>query len=86
MEYRCYQFDKLCDFSTLVDAYIGYNINDNQFVQAGLQPVPFGPDRFWESNYYGGVITQIGLEDVHNLGLKYQGKFDTGTQVELAYR
>lgn len=85
LEYRCYQFDKLCDFSTLVDAYVGYNINDTQLVQAGLQPVPFGPDRFWESNYYGGIITQIGLEDVHNLGLKYQGKFDTGTQVELAY-
>lgn len=85
LEYRCYQFDKLCDFSTLVDAYAGYNINDKHLIQAGLQPVPFGPGRFWESNYYGGVITQIGLEDVHNLGLKYQGKFASGTQLELAY-
>ena len=85
IEYRCYQFDKLCDFSTLVDAYAGYNFNENHLIQAGLQPVPFGPGRFWESNYYGGIITQIGLEDVHNLGLKYQGKFDTGTKVELAY-
>lgn len=85
LEYRCYQYNKLCDFSTLVDANVGYNINDSHLIQAGLQPVPFGPGRFWESNYYGGVITQIGLEDVHNVGLKYQGKFDTGTQVELAY-
>jgi len=85
VEYRCYQFDKLCDFSTLVDAYAGYNINDKHLVQAGIQAVPFGPGRYWESNYYGGVITQIGLEDVHNLGIKYQGKFDTGTKLELGY-
>ena len=85
VEYRCYQFNKLCDFSTLVDGYVGYNINDKHLLQAGLQAVPFGPGRFWESNYYGGVITQIGLEDVHNVGLKYQGKFDTGTKLELAY-
>jgi hypothetical protein len=85
VEYRCYQFDKLCDFSTLVDAYAGYNINDQHLIQAGLQAVPFGPGRFWESNYYGGVMTQIGLEDVHNLGIKYQGKFDTGTKLELGY-
>lgn len=85
VEYRCYQFNKLCDFSTLVDGYVGYNINNKHLLQAGLQAVPFGPSRFWESNYYGGVITQIGLEDVHNVGLKYQGKFDTGTKLELAY-
>ena len=85
VEYRCYQFNKLCDFSTLVDGYVGYNINDKHLLQAGLQAVPFGPGRFWESNYYGGVVTQIGLEDVHNVGLKYQGKFDTGTKLELGY-
>lgn len=85
VEYRCYQFDKLCDFSTIVDAYAGYNINDKHLIQAGIQAVPFGPGRYWESNYYGGVITQIGLEDVHNLGIKYQGKFDTGTKLELGY-
>ena len=85
VEYRCYQFDKLCDFSTLVDGYLGYNINDKHLIQAGIQAVPFGPGRYWESNYYGGVITQVGLEDVHNLGIKYQGKFDTGTKLELGY-
>lgn len=85
VEYRCYQFDKMCDFSTLVDGYVGYNFNAQHLIQAGLQAVPFGPGRFWESNNYGGVLTQIGLEDVHNLGVKYQGQFDTGTKVELAY-
>lgn len=85
IEYRCYQFDKLCDFSTLVDAYVGYNFNKQHHIQAGLQVVPFGPGRFWESNYYGGVMTQIGLEDIHNVGVKYQGKFSTGTEVELGF-
>lgn len=85
VEYRCYQFDKMCDFSTIVDAYAGYNFNDKHLVQAGIQAVPFGPARFWESNYYGGVMTQIGLEDIHNIGIKYQGKFDTGTTLEIGY-
>ncbi|WP_216935542.1 MULTISPECIES: hypothetical protein [unclassified Acinetobacter] len=85
VEYRCYQFEKLCDFSTLVDAYAGYHFNEHHLIQVGLQAVPFGLGRFWESNYYGGVMTQIGLEDVHNLGIKYQGKFDTGTKLELGY-
>lgn len=85
IEYRCYQFDKLCDFSTLVDGYLGYNISEHHSIQAGLQAVPFGPGRFWESNYYGGIMTQMGLEDVHNLGIKYQAKLENGTQLELAY-
>jgi hypothetical protein len=85
IEYRCYRFDKLCDFSTLVDAYAGYNINEKHYIQVGLQPVPFGPGRFWESNNYGGIVTQVGLEDVHDIGVKYQGKFDTGTTLELGY-
>jgi hypothetical protein len=27
-EYRCYQYDTLCDFSTLIDAYAGYHLNE----------------------------------------------------------
>lgn len=43
IEYRCYQFDKLCDFSTLVDAYAGYNFNAQQLIQAGIQAVLLDP-------------------------------------------
>lgn len=85
VEYRCYQFSKLCDFSSLVDGYVGYNLNATDNVTVGLQNVPFGPGRFWESNWYGGIMTQIGLEDVHNLGINYHfSPFDL-THVDLAY-
>lgn len=45
-EYRCYQYDRLCDFSTLVDGYVGYKLNKTDQVVAGVQPIPFGPGRF----------------------------------------
>lgn len=85
VEYRCYQFDKLCDFSTLVDGYMGYNINQTDNITFGLQSVPFGPGRFWESNWYGGIVTQFGLEDVHNLGVKYHFEPLQSTHIDLAY-
>ncbi len=85
VEYRCYQFDKLCDFSSLVDAWIGYDINPAQNIKVGMQSLPFGPARFWESNYYGGINTQVGIEDIHNLGIQYQFKPASSTSINLGY-
>ena len=85
VEYRCYQFAKLCDFSALVDGYVGYKINDTDNVKLGVQNIPFGPSRFWESNYYGGINTQFGLEDVHNLGLSAHFKPLKNTQVDVGF-
>ncbi len=85
LEYRCYQFDKLCDFSSLVDAWLGYQINPQHQLKAGIQTLPFGPSRFWESNYFGGINTQVGIEDVHNLGINYQFKPKLGTTIDLGY-
>ncbi|WP_262772403.1 hypothetical protein [Acinetobacter bereziniae] len=44
-EYRCYQFDEICDFSSLVNANLGYKINPSNRITIGIQDVPFGPDR-----------------------------------------
>lgn len=85
VEYRCYQYDKLCDFSALVDGYLGYKINPTDKITVGLQNMPFGPGRFWESNNYGGIVTQVGLEDVHNLGINYHATFFTNTDIDLGF-
>lgn len=85
MEYRCYQFDKICDFSTLVDGWLSYNFNESHEIKVGVQSLPFGPSRFWESNYFGGINTQVGIEDIHNLGVNYQFKPSQSTTIELAY-
>lgn len=85
IEYRCYQYDKLCDFSALVDGYLGYKINETNKVTVGLQNMPFGPGRFWESNNYGGIVTQVGLEDVHNVGINYRTNLFANTDVDLGF-
>lgn len=85
LEYRCYQFKTLCDFSALVDAYVGYNFDSQNTLKFGIQPVVFGPGRFWESNYYGGIVSQVGLADIHNLGLSYSLNFFDNNNLNLGY-
>lgn len=83
-EYRCYQYSTLCDFSTLVDAYAGYKFSDKQNLTVGLQPVPFGIGRFWESTLYGGINNTMGLEDAHNLGANYHHEIGS-TKIDVGY-
>lgn len=85
LEYRCYQFDKLCDFSALVNANLSYAIDLEHQLKLGIQDIPFGPGRNWSSNWYGGILVNTGLEDIHNLGLNYKFTPDQNTQLELAY-
>ena len=84
-EYRCYQYDTLCDFSTLIDAYAGYRLNETDQVVAGMQAVSFGPGRFWNNSLYGSINTTTGLEDVHNLGLSYHFELPSATKFDLGY-
>lgn len=85
LEYRCYQFDKLCDFSSLVNANLSYTPSPDHQFKLGIQDIPFGPGRNWSSNWYGGVLVNTGLEDIHNLGLNYHFAVDQDTQFELGY-
>ena len=84
-EYRCYQNDTLCDFSTLVNANLGYKLSDDSRITVGLQDMPFGIGRFWSSSWYGSSLDNAGLEDVHNLGIDWQQQLGTNTVVNLAY-
>ena len=85
VEYRCYQNDTLCDFSTLVNANLGYKLNDDSRITLGLQDMPFGIGRFWSSSWYGSSMDNAGLEDVHNLGINWQQQLGTNTKVNVAY-
>ena len=84
-EYRCYQYERLCDFSTLIDAYLGYRLNSTDQVVLGMQPVPFGPGRFWGNSLYGSINTTAGLEDVHNVGVNYHLELPTETKFDAGY-
>ncbi|MBK0063837.1 MULTISPECIES: hypothetical protein [unclassified Acinetobacter] len=84
-EYRCYQYEKLCDFSSMIDAYMGYHLNKTDQVVVGMQPIPFGPGRFWGNSLYGSMNTTAGLEDVHNLGVNYHAELATATKFDIGY-
>ncbi|MGK8804293.1 hypothetical protein [Acinetobacter seifertii] len=84
-QYRCYQYDKICDFSTLVQAYAGYRLNTTDNITVGLQPIPFGPGRYWDSSFYAGINNTMGLQDALDLGVNYHFEMPTATKVDLAY-
>lgn len=84
-EYRCYQFDTLCDFSALVNANLGYKLNADHRLVLGIQDVPFGPGRGWSSIWYGGILVNAGLEDAHNFGLNLKSNISDTTKLDLAY-
>ena len=84
-EYRCYQYDTLCDFSTLVDGYVGYKISETDQWVVGMQPLAFGPGRFWNTSLYGSINTTAGLEDVHNLGLNYHFELPSSTKFDVGF-
>lgn len=85
LEYRCYQYDTFCDFSTLVYGYAGYHLNPTDHITVGLQPIPFGPGRFWDNSFYASINNTIGLQDVSNLGVNYHFELPSATKVDLAY-
>ncbi|OEC84896.1 hypothetical protein [Acinetobacter sp. YK3] len=85
LQYRCYQYDKLCDFSTLVQAYAGYRLNTTDNITVGLQPIPFGPGRYWDSSFYAGINNTMGLQDALDLGVNYHFEMPTETKLDLAY-
>lgn len=85
LDYRIYEYyGHLGDTSWLTDAWLAYKINDKNKIIAGLNPVPFGPGRFWGNTFFLGIGNVIGLEDVHNLGVNYQFK-TAKNQIDLAY-
>ncbi|WP_109441223.1 hypothetical protein [Acinetobacter haemolyticus] len=84
-EYRCYQYERLCDFSTMIDVYMGYRFNQTDHVMVGMQPIPFGVGRFWSNSLYGSVNTTAGLEDVHNVGVNYHVELPTSTKFDVGY-
>lgn len=84
-EYRCYQFSRLCDFSSLVDAHVGYKINEKDRVSVGMLPIPFGPSQFWDSSFYSSMNNSLGLFNVRNLGVNYHFELPSKTKFDLAY-
>lgn len=76
--YRCYggsypyeYTNSICDVAFASYAWIGYKFDPTQQVQVGLNQVPFGLQPYFGTTFFEGLGNVIGLEDVHNLGVKY---------------
>ncbi|WEI19066.1 hypothetical protein PY247_02820 [Acinetobacter proteolyticus] len=53
LDYRLYEYyGHIGDASWLTDAWLGYKINPNNKIIAGLNPVPFGLDRYWGNTFF----------------------------------
>ncbi|WP_457788122.1 hypothetical protein [Pseudomonas sp. PL-6] len=63
--------DSIGDVSFPAWAWIGYKFDETQQVQVGINQMPFGLLPYYGSTFYLGLGNVIGLEDVHNLGVKY---------------
>jgi hypothetical protein len=64
-EYRFYSY-----MNTIHHGYVGYNINDNWQVQAGVHQVPFGLQPFASHNFWFSGAYYVGLEDDYDMGVK----------------
>ncbi len=53
-------------------AWLGYKLSEQTRVVAGLQQLPFGLMPYASSTFYQTLVNNIGLEDVHDLGVKVQ--------------
>lgn len=55
-------------------AWVGYKMSDSTRIVAGINQVPFGLLPYVSSTFYQSLVNIVGLEDVHNLGVKFQYK------------
>jgi len=52
-------------------AWVGYKFDEAQQVHVGINQVPFGLQPYFGTTFFEGLGNVVGLEDVHNLGVKY---------------
>lgn len=68
-EYRLYSEDFGGGF--LKQGWIGYRFNEMEEIQIGLNQVPFGIQQYNSHNWFFNLTYYFGLEDDHDMGVKY---------------
>lgn len=68
-----YQYTKkFGDINFAEYAWVGYNFGPDKQIQVGLNQLPFGLAPYFGSTFYETLGNVIGLEDVYQMGVKYQ--------------
>ena len=74
------------DYMTAVKyAHVGYQLNDDWQVQAGITQVPFGNWPYNSHNWFFSTNYYIGLEDDHDLGLLFKRRLADNWQLDLGF-
>ncbi|MBU1311447.1 MAG: carbohydrate porin [Gammaproteobacteria bacterium] len=74
------------DYMTAVKyAYVGYQLNEDWQVQAGITQVPFGNWPYNSHNYFFSTNYYLGLEDDHDLGLLFKRRLADNWQLDLGF-
>ncbi|WP_416384485.1 hypothetical protein [Salinimicrobium sp. HB62] len=68
----------------LKQGWFGYKFNENEELQVGLTQVPFGIQQYNSHNWFFNLGYYVGLEDDHDMGVKYMNLGDTW-EYQLAY-
>jgi hypothetical protein len=69
VEYR--QYSPAFGGGFLKQGWMGYKINEQEDIHLGLTQVPFGIQTYNSHNWFFNLTYYVGLEDAHNLGVKY---------------
>ena len=70
-EYRWYQY-----MDVVHHLYVGYDLDENQTIQAGVTQVPFGNLTWASHNFFFTSGYYLGLEDDYDLGVNYRYRDD----------
>jgi len=81
-EYRLYSSSFGGGF--LKQGWLGYRFNDQDEIQVGLTQVPFGIQQYNSHNWFFNLTYYLGLEDDHDMGVKYVHIDDT-FEYQLAF-
>lgn len=74
------------DYMTAVKyAYVGYQLNENWQIQAGITQVPFGNWPYNSHNYFFSTNYYLGLEDDHDLGILFKRQLSDNWQFDLGF-
>jgi hypothetical protein len=82
VEYRLYS--EVFGGGMLKQGWLAYNFNENDQVHLGLTQVPFGIQQYNSHNWFFNLTYYVGLEDDHDMGIKYMHTDDT-FEYQLAF-
>ncbi|MGS2761401.1 hypothetical protein [Sinomicrobium sp. M5D2P9] len=82
-EYRLYS--DAFGGGVLKQGWLAYDFDEKNSIQAGLTQVPFGIQQYNSHNWFFNIGYYIGLEDDHDIGVKFIHQQEEGWQYQVAF-